>query len=49
MEKIAKFQELLKRNDIDVYIICTSDEHFDEYLPDLSFEYIFKNCIFLDS
>lgn len=34
MEKIAKFQELLKRNDIDVYIICTSDEHFDEYLPE---------------
>ncbi len=33
MNKIKEFQELLKKKDIDAYIIPTSDYHMSEYTP----------------
>ena len=34
MENIIKIQNLLKEKDLDAYIITSSDNHFNEYLPD---------------
>ena len=34
MENIKKLQDLLKEKDLDAYIITSTDNHFDEYLPE---------------
>ena len=34
MENIKKIQDLLKEKDLDAYIITSTDNHFDEYLPE---------------